>query len=184
MSQQQDKTILERLRGIAEALEIQAGLDPAVGLRKDRSLTAQLQRIEDAVRNAPGGGAGAGTARTISFVVQDPENIKTHAGRGNQSFAVWLNDTGFSFRVTKVVATSDADNYAFALYRSSSVDDLSTGADTLLDNFNCANDGTSSFFTSVESFAADEVPDGTWLIFEHVSGSAEVLSVLVEGNLA
>lgn len=185
-----DKDIITRLQDIAAALETKVGQVAAIALRRDKSVAAQLRRIEIAV---PGlvsqdeltaAVGGATSDRTISFVVQDPENIKTHAGRSTKSFPVWLNTTGFVFTISRVFALSDADDYAFSLYSSLSESDTSTGSDTLIGLVTCSTDGTSGFYADVNVFTSDTVANEQWIIFEHSSGSAETLSVLIEGTLA
>jgi hypothetical protein len=190
LSQQNDKTVLERLRGIATDLEDQLGVTAEPGLVNDRSITAQLQRIENTIPEIASLTALAAaiavssSGKTISFVIQDPENTKTHAGRGTKSFPAWLNDTGFTLTITKVVATADADDYTFLLFKSASQTDLSVANDSLLATVPCSSNGTSSFFASLTSFTVDTVETGKWIIFEHSSGTAENVSVIIEGTLS
>ena len=178
-----DKTIVARLAAIARHLEEAAGITPPPSLVHDFSVPAQLKRIEEALVAGQSAPTGSSAARTITFVVQDPENLKTHGGRATQSFPAWLNSTGFDLRLDRVFAVSDVDDYAFSLYASATDTDLGVAGDILLVDIACADDGTSSFSGSSTSFLSDTVADGAWLIFQHTSGSAETLTVHIEGTL-
>jgi len=174
-----DKTIEGRLDMIADRLETAAGIDPGA-LRRDRSIPATLKRIADALENS---GTGVFIPTTsISFSIQDPENLKTHAGRSTKSFLAWFNGTGRAFTVSRVRASADVDNYTFILYRSASFSDVSTGTDVQLASIACAADDTGQFTANQTSFDSDSVPTGTWLIYEHSNGSAESVTVQIEGS--
>lgn len=180
-----DTELSARLDGIARVIETFMALDPGA-LARDKDTPARLYRIEQAlsalVQFLTIGYSPAGT--TLSWSVQDPENVKTHAGRGTKSFAVWLNKTGRTLTLTRVTATSDADNYSFNLFKSASATDLSTGGDSLLALVSCADNGSAEFHAEVTAFTTNTVEPNKWLIWEHVSGSAESVSIFVEGILA
>jgi len=120
--------------------------------------------------------------KTISFSIQDPENLKTHAGRSTQSFLAWYNDTGFTFNITKIIGNADEDNYTFLLFKSSSQLDIGTGTDTQIDSVVCEDNGTSCFYKEITSgFDSATIETGKWLIFEHSSGTAESVSNSISG---
>ena len=60
--------------------------------------------------------------------------------------------------LTSVSAVSDADHYAFNLFRSASATDLSTANDVAIATVTCADDGTSAYTATVTSFTNDTVP--------------------------
>ncbi len=178
----QDNATVSRLRAIAQALEDQAGVVAPASLARDPSIESQLRRIEDALPAALATIVTAGGPRTLAFVVQDPENARTHAGRGTKSFAVWKNTSSLTFTLSRVQAVSDADDYAFSLFKSASATDFSTASDVLLAAVTCSDDGTSAFTADIASTAT--VESGAWIIWEHTSGTAETLSVMIQGSFA
>ena len=117
--------------------------------------------------------------QTLQFVVFDPENIPTHAGRSTQSALLYLNNSGANWTIMKVYAVSDEDDYTFALYTSFSADNVGVDSDVMVDTFVCSADGTGCYTCEDFSFASDTLTDNTFLIFEHVSGTAGVLHISV-----
>ena len=181
--QNQDKTVVIRLSNIADELETITGIPAANALRRDHSIIAQLKRIEDALPTAFAITVGSATsARTISFVLQDPENCRTNIARGTQSFAVWLNDTGQTLTINRIFAIADTDDYTFTLYKSDSETDISTSTDTPITTVVCATNGSAMFYS--DSATPITVETGKWIIWEHTSGTADILTVIIEGSLA
>jgi len=180
-----DKELSARLDGIARVLEDYLGRDPGA-LARDIETPARLYRIElaltDLVAFLTSGFSPSGN--TIAFSIQDPENAKVHAGRSTKSLGAWLNDTGRTFTISKVTAISDADDYTFALYKSASKTDLSTANDTLLVTVPCSSNGTSVFSAELTTLAVNTIEPNKWLIWEHISGSAESITVQLAGTLA
>ena len=180
-----DTELSARLDGIARVIETYMGLTPGA-LARDVDTPARLYRIERAldalVQFLTIGYSPAGT--TLSWSVQDPENVKTFAARGTKSVPAWLNKTGRTLTITRVTAIADADNYSFNLFKSASLIDLSTANDVLLTNVVCADNGTASFYQEVTSLAVATVEPNKWLIWEHNSGSAESVTIFIEGILA
>jgi len=119
--------------------------------------------------------------KTITFSVQSPDKIGTHAGRSTQSFCVWQNDTGFTFNITRIFLMSDTENYGCELYKSSSETDVSTGNDTLIDELSAGSSGTSCYYDEETSFSSSTIETGKWLIFEHVEIVAKTITINVEG---
>jgi hypothetical protein len=193
-----DNDIAALLASIAADLEALAGTTAAGALRRDPAVSAQLRRIKDAlgtelsqieadiddIEDALGTLVPASGPRTVSFVVQDPDGTKVHGGRGTRSFCAWLNDTDSTFTLSRVRAVSDADDYVFVLFKSASTTDISVGSDVQLASVTCADDGTSGFTANVTTFDAATVESGKWIIWEHSSGSADSVSVMIEGNFA
>ena len=178
--------------GLARDLEEEAGIDPPPGLRRDidnSSITRRIRRalasiwpaIAAAIAAAVEDGVG-GTTRYITFSVQDADGLKVHAGRGTRCFPVWANVSGSTFRIVQVTASSDQDNYVFTLYKSASLIDLSVANDTQLVAIDVSDDGSSQFVSDATSFDSDTIENGTWLIWEHTSGTADVLTVTIEGH--
>ena len=121
--------------------------------------------------------------RSVDFTIQDPENLQTHGGRSTQSCIIWHNDTGKTFTITKIEGYSDVDDYTFVLFKSASATDISTGTDVQLDSVACEDNGTSVFYKVITAgFDNNTVEDGKHIIFEHSSGSAETVSVKIEGT--
>jgi len=117
--------------------------------------------------------------QTLQFVVFDPENIPTHAGRSTQSAPLYLNNSGANWTIMKVYAVSDEDDYTFALYTSFSADNVGVDSDVMVDTFVCSDNGTGCYTCEDFSFANGTLTDNTFLIFEHVSGTAGVLHISV-----
>jgi hypothetical protein len=173
-----------RLDAIARALESYLGIDPGA-LGRDKAVPTCLYRIERAVEALAAflttSFSPSGT--TIAFSIQDPEGLKTHLGRGTKSFPAWYNGTGRTLTITRVRASSDADNYAFSLFKSASFTDLSTANDTLLGTITCADNGSQEFTAEITALTVSTIEAGKWLIWEHDSGAADVLTVNLEGIL-
>ena len=180
----QDNATVSRLRAIAQALEDQAGTTAPAALSRDPSIESQLRRIEDALPGALSSLVTTSLPTTVTFSIQDPDGIRTHAGRGTKSFAAWKNKTGHTLTMTSVQATTDADNFVFTLYKSASATDFSVAADVQLVAVDVQSDGTSGFTADVSTFDVATIEADTWLIYEYNSGTAEVLTVSITGTLS
>lgn len=124
----------------------------------------------------------------IQFPVGDPENLTVHATRATRSFLVWYNNTGADLVITEIYAISDMDNYAFELFKSASATDIDTGGDTRIESLTCSIDGTGGYYVSDLTIGDctgcdDTIESGKYLIFEHLSGSAQSIHVYVKGYL-
>lgn len=182
-----DRTLPSELDALARDLESRAGTTPTAALRRDVGAPAAVRRIRDAATTvfeaidaALASGVAAGDQRTLIWSIQDPENAKTFAGRGTKSLAVWANTGGRTFRASRVLAVSDVDDYSFLLLKSASLTDLGTTNDVLLTTVTCSTDGTAAFTADSGTVALD-VEDGKWLIWEHNSGGAESVTIVVLG---
>lgn len=178
-----DRTTAAELNLLAQDLEERAGITPPATLRRDPGTPALVRRIRDAVDAILGGTGAIGDSFPITFSVQDPENVRTHAGRGTKSFGAWLNTTGRTFRVSRVTAIADTDDYSFSLFVSASKTDLSLANDALITTLVCSANGTSVFSDEETSFFNDSVLPNQWIIWEHASGTAESTTVVIEGVL-
>lgn len=178
-----DRTTASELDLLARDLEERAGITPAATLRRDSGTPALVRRIRDAAAAVLGGSGSVGDARTITFSVQDPENVRTFAGRGTKAFGAWLNTTGLVLRLARVSAVADEDDYSFTLFKSASKTDFSLAGDTPLVAVTCADNGTDVFTAEVGSFTNDTVEADKWIIWEHSSGTAENVTVVIEGTL-
>lgn len=179
-----DRTTPSELDLLARDLEERAGIVPAASLRRDVGIPALIRRIRDAIAAILGGSGSVGDPISLTFSIQDPDNVKVHAGRGTRSFGAWLNITGRSLRLTRVTAVADEDDYSFSLFRSAGKTDFGTGADTLLVTLTCSADGTDVFSDEVTSFLNDTIDNDLWIIWEHAAGTAENVTVVIEGQLA
>jgi hypothetical protein len=179
-----DQTRVAQLRDIAQVLEDYVGGAAAPGLRGDSQQLSQLRRIREAIQPVLVALTNPEKALTLAFNVQGPDSAKTHAGRGTKSFGVWLNDTGSTLTIKRVRATADTLNYAFTLFKSASVTDFGTVNDAQLALVTCATAITAAFTADLSSFDSATVEDGKYIIWEHTSGTANSLSVQIEGAFA
>ncbi len=119
----------------------------------------------------------------IDFGVQDPENLKTHAGRSTKSQPVWVNNSGMTLTIEEIRCSSDTDNYTFLLFKSSSLTDIGTTNDTQIDSVACTSNGTGHYYISITSgFDSSTIETGKYLIFEHSSGTAESIQVHIKAR--
>lgn len=181
-----DTELSARLDGIARVLEEFLSLDPGA-VARDKETSARLYRIERAIVAflefiEDFGVSVATTLRTISFSVQDPENSKTNISRGTKSFGIYLNNTGNSFKITRIYGISDTDNYSFTIFKSDSATDTSITSDVQIAQLICAENGIGNFYQNLTTFDNDTLESGKWLIWEHTSGTADVISVIIEGH--
>lgn len=182
MAPQPVDKFIDEFDALARDLETRAAITPPASLRRDirrETIVRRIRRAVEALLDA----AGIGGARTLSFSVQDADGLKVHAGRSTRSWPVWANRTGQTFTITRITANSDTDNYVFGLYKSASLTDISTGNDVLIAPVTCADNGTGCFTAELVP-PVTTIEDSKWLIWEHTSGTADVLSVEIEGYFA
>jgi hypothetical protein len=121
---------------------------------------------------------------SIQFSVGDPENMPTHLGRSTKSKVVWYNNTGVTFRIQEIRAISDTNGYTFLLFKSNSSTDIGTANDTQIDSVTTDTVGTSGWYKVISSgFDSGAIESGKYLIFEHSSGTAEDVQVVIRGYL-
>lgn len=119
----------------------------------------------------------------IQFAIEDAENIPTHAGRSTQSIALYYNDTGKTFHITKIRAMSDEDDYSFILFKSNSSTDIGTANDTQIDVVTCSDNGTGGFYKEIKSgFDSKTIEKDKYLIFEHNSGTSGSVQIIISGT--
>lgn len=122
-------------------------------------------------------------ATPIKFSMVTPQSIGAWTGRANASAPVWFNDTGRSVVITSIKAWSDTDNYDFTLFESASETDLSDENDTQIDLIECDANGTECFYDAETSFDHAIIEDGHHIIFEHTAGTANKISVVINGDM-
>lgn len=127
---------------------------------------------------------GGQIAGGIQFAVADPENLPTHAGRSTQSQLVWYNRTGVTVNIEEIRCMSDTTGYTFLLFKSASNTDIGVANDTQIDSVVTDTAGTSGYYKVIPSgFDSGAIEAARYLIFEHVSGTAEALHCIIEGYL-
>jgi len=181
-----DTDLSARLDGIARVLEDFLSIDPGA-LGRDKETPARLYRIERALSAFIGFISNLGISlstiiRPISFSIQDPENVKTNLARGTKSLGVYLNGTANNYKITRIYGISDSDNYSFTIFKSDSATDISTTSDVQVAVVLCDQNGVANFYGNVTTFDNDTLEPGKWLIWEHTAGTADVLSVIIEGH--
>ncbi len=120
----------------------------------------------------------------VQFSISDPENLPTHAGRSTSSKLIWHNNTGVTLNIQEIRATSDTYAYTFLLFKSASSTDVGTANDTQIDSVVTDAAGTNCYYRVITTgFDSNAIEDGKFLIFEHSSGTAEDLHVLIVGYL-
>ena len=120
----------------------------------------------------------------IQFSISDPENLPTHAGRNTKSKLVWYNSTGVTLNILSIGAVSDTNGYTFILFKSSSAIDVSTANDTQIDIITTDVAGTSNYYKNITGgFDSNAIEPDKHLIFEHSSGTAEDLQIIIMGYL-
>lgn len=167
--------------GLARDLEDRAAIVPSPAISRDQDNAAITHRIRTALTPIFDSFAAVSSTKYITFSVQDADGIRVHAGRGTRSFPAWANRSGVTFFITRITASSDQDNYSFTLFKSASLADLSTGNDVQLAAITCSTDGTSHFTADISSFSSAAIETGKWLVWEHTSGTADVVTVTIEG---
>lgn len=140
-------------------------------------------KIKTTIISSDTGSWGIGTGQPkIQFTILDPENIPAHS-RGDKMCPVWTNDTGKTFTVTKIRASSDEDNYSFHLGISSSLTDHSIANQTTMDVVLCDVDGTNVYTDVIETgFDDATVALSQDVLFQHFSGTAGNVKVFLYGG--
>ena len=120
---------------------------------------------------------GSKKIKHYRFSVQDPENLNTHAARSTKSVVLPPFDDSYGAVITKIIAHSDTDDYAFNLFACGSATDCGTTNDVLIDLVTCSTNGTSTFYDIQTTISSATVAAALPIIFEHSSGAAETVAV-------
>lgn len=176
-----DPTLTSELDNLARELEDIALVAPAPSLLRDQELTTRVRRIREALRVILASFVTSSSSRSLSFIIVDPDSIKTHLQRGTRSAAMWLNNTGLVFTITRVYAIADTTGYTFTLYKSLNETDIGVANDVSLGSFACSTAGVQGFYVDGTASPAT-IEDGCWLIWESTAGTADSLSIHVEGS--
>ncbi len=123
----------------------------------------------------------ARSIKMYSFHIENPDELETGSGRADKWVKVG-SPKGVSFKITKIEAWSDSDNYDFELYETNGRTDFSQANDSLIDTIECDANGTGIYTDQETSGFDDAIIDADdCILFVHKAGTTSKVSVDIWG---